>query len=108
MKEAAEYFTSYIWLFGALAFWPGLKYLVKVNPNKLTPLKWLFWLQVFWLVVTFGLVQYYKISGYQDWMHGLILPYVVGAISWVSVIVALLATGIRSKLQNREGSKGGI
>ena len=97
MREIAEFFVSFIWLFGALLFWPALKFLLKVPAEKLKFIKWLFWLQVFWLAVSFSMVQYYRLAGYKDWLHSLMLPYIVGAISWAAVIVALFVIGLSSK-----------
>jgi len=102
MNEVAGLFISFLWLFGALLFWPALKFLVKMAVDKLYLLKWIFWAQVILLIASFSLVQYYKMAGYNDWMHSLMFPYVVGAISWVAVIIALFAMGISSRQKNTQ------
>lgn len=97
MKELAEVYISALWVFGALTIWPLLRYGAKISAEKLSILKWIFLLQVFWLVASYGAIQYYRIAGYQDWLHSLMLPYVVGAISWVAVLAGLVEMGLQNK-----------
>ena len=97
MKEIAIYIFNYFWMFGALLFWPSFKFLLKIPSEKINTLKWLFWLQVFWLVASYATIQYYRIAGYKDWLHSLILPYAVGLISWIAVIIALFFIGFKNK-----------
>ncbi len=96
MKDLATIFINYFWVFGALMIWPILNYWTKVPFEKLRILMWLFWLQVFWLLASYVAIQYYRIAGYEDWLHGLILPYLVGAISWLLVVAGLLEMGFGS------------
>ena len=106
MKELAEVYISALWVFGALTIWPLLRFGAKISAEKLRILKWIFWLQVFWLAASYGAIQYYRIGGYQDWLHSLMLPYVVGAISWVAVLAALVEMGLQNRKTLNQGRGG--
>jgi len=106
MKELAEVYIFALWVFGALAIWPLLRFVAKISAEKLRILKWLFWLQVFWLIASYGAIQYYRIAGYEDWLHSLMLPYVVGAISWLAVLAGLMEMGLRNKKRLNQGQGG--
>jgi hypothetical protein len=97
MIDIATTLASYCWIFGALAVWPTLKFLVGVPSDRLCVLKWLFWLQVFWLLVSFLVVYYYRTAAHPNWLDSLLFPYLVGTISWLTVITALLALIYQSK-----------
>jgi hypothetical protein len=106
VKELAEFYISALWVFGALTIWPLLRFAAKISAEKLRILKWGFWLQVFWLIASYGAIQYYRIAGYQDWSHSLMLPYVVGAISWIAVLVGLVEMGLQNKKRLNQGRSG--
>jgi len=97
MKDIATYIMYFFWVFGALSVWPILKFWAKQPKEKINYIKWLFWVQIFWLIVSYIIINYYRSIGNQDWIHTLILPYFVGAVSWGVVILALLVIGAKSK-----------
>jgi len=97
MKDIGELFLIYFWLFGALCFWPIMRFLVMCSIERLHGLKWQFWLQVIGLAVTFGLVHYYRVAGYRDWLHAQMLPFVVGFLGWVAALLSLMVMGLRRR-----------
>ncbi|MFW2437745.1 MAG: hypothetical protein ACN4GR_00050 [Arenicellales bacterium] len=102
MKDIGELFLIGFWLFGALCFWPVMRFLVKFSVDRLRGLKWQFWLQVIGLAATFGLVHYYRVAGYRGWLHALMLPYIVGFLGWAVALLLLMLMGHR-----RRGSASG-
>jgi len=97
MIDIATTLASYWLIFGALAVWPALKFLGRIPSERLGVLKWLFWLQVFWLLISFLLMQYFRTTAHPHWLDSPIYPRLVGTTSWLTVVAALLALAYRSK-----------
>ena len=96
MKEMIEILMAIVWLFGSLCFWPIFKFFIKSDSYGVKWFKWQFWFNVFGLVFGFSLVQYYYFIGNEDWLHSLILPYAIGAISWIMAFFILVTIGVSS------------
>ncbi|MGB5540715.1 MAG: hypothetical protein WBO37_11540 [Gammaproteobacteria bacterium] len=97
IKHSLSAGLVYLLVFGALLVWPILRLRGKLPPDRLCVLKWLFWLQIFWLTVSVLATHYYHMADFKDWLHGAVYPYFVGAVSWLTVLAALLSLYFRSK-----------
>jgi hypothetical protein len=97
MHEIATAIVDACWIFGALAAWPVLRFVARLPAEKLRVLKWLFWLQVFWLLIGFLAVHYFHSMPDRAWLRTLPLPFLVGSVSWLTVLAALLAISVRSR-----------
>jgi hypothetical protein len=97
VNELAAAGVDYFWVFGALIVWPVLKFGFRIPSGNLCVLKWLFWLQVFWLMASLIAAHFYHPGGYRNWLDGFVFPYIVGTISWLTAIAALLATVFSAK-----------
>ncbi len=92
---------GYLLVFGSLLVWPAMKIWGRFPPERLCVLKWLFLLQVFWLLVSLLVIHYYHNADMRDWLRGFVYPYVVGVVSWLTVLAATLSLGIRLKKTTR-------
>jgi hypothetical protein len=92
---------GYLLVFGSLLVWPAMKFGSRFPPERLCVLKWLFLQQVFWLLVSLLVIHYYHNADMRDWLRGFVYPYVVGAVSWLTVLAALLSLGFQLKKKTR-------
>ena len=92
---------GYLLVFGALLVWPAMKFGGRLPPERLCVLKWLFLQQVFWLLVSLLVIHYYHHADMRDWLQDFVYPYVVGAVSWLTVLAALLSLGFQVKKRAR-------
>jgi len=97
MKEYTGTILVCLWLYGALVFWPVMRFLLHFPADKLRELKWQFWLQAVGLTATLGLVRYFRQTPLYDWLHSMLLPYVVGSLGWITALVILLAMAMQGK-----------
>ena len=97
IKNLSTTAASFIVVFGALPVWPVMKFVVRLPPERLCVLKWIFLLQVFWLLVSLAAIHYYHAADMTDWLRDSVYPYIIGAVSWLTVIAALLSLGISRK-----------
>lgn len=95
MNEVGQTSLLLLVLFGALFFWPVMRFVVKAPEEKIRSLKWQFWLQILGLSSTFALAQYYRVSGYRDWIHAFTLPYLVGVIGWFVALGLIISISIK-------------
>jgi hypothetical protein len=100
MNELVSPVINACWIFGALTVWPVLRFVVQVPAERLRVLKWLFWLQVCWLGIVYSVTRFTRTMADSQWLHNLPLTSLVGTVSWLTVLVALLAISVRSR-QNR-------
>lgn len=94
MREAFEIFSVILLLFGGLAFWPLVRFGAGLAGGATDWLKWQFYAHIMLLSGSFVLVQYYYAIDHPDRLHLQILPYAVGALSWMSAIVILFGSGL--------------
>jgi len=100
-RELSSTGIGYLLVFGALLIWPAMRFGGGLPPERLCVLKWLFLQQVFWLLVSLLVIHYYHHTDIRDWLHGFVYPYVVGAVSWLTVLAALLSLGFQLKKKSR-------
>ena len=91
MKEATEILIAIGWLFGALVVWPTMRFWIRSEANQVNWLRWQFSFHIVALIAAFCLVQYSYFTGNKDWLHSMVLPYFVGAISWLAALVILFS-----------------
>jgi len=94
MREAFEVFTILLLLFGGLTFWPLVRFGAGVAGGASDFLKWQFYGHILLLAGSFVLVQYYYATDHPGRLYAPMLPYAVGALSWVSALVVLFGTGL--------------
>lgn len=90
------------WIFGALGVWPILRFIAGIPGEKLRVLKWLFWLQVFWLTVSFMATDYFVSTTQAGWLGKSPFPVITGTVSWLTVIIALLGLGLRCRQSSHQ------
>lgn len=83
--------ADFILVFGALLVWPLMRLGCRHSPERFNILKWIFLLQVFWLVTSLLAVLYVHKADTLSWMRDYYYAEIVGAVSWVTVLIALLA-----------------
>jgi hypothetical protein len=55
---------------------------------------------VFWLIIVYSVTRYSRPLAGTQWLHNLPLTSLVGTVSWLTVLMALLAISVRSRQQN--------
>lgn len=97
MNPTLEIAFILTWLFGALVFWPMMRFALNYPPQLLVGFKLQFFIQLIGLVVGFCLVYYYWASGNRDWLHAWIFPYSAGLLGWIAAIVAFCALAAKRR-----------
>ena len=103
MREAFDIATIVLLLFGGLAFWPLVRFGAGLSGGAADWLKWQFHAHILFLAGAFVLVQYGHATARPDWIHLQILPYVVGALSWLSALVILFSGGLWRRIGRGPG-----
>lgn len=103
MREAFDIFTMLLLLFGGLAFWPMVRFGGGLSGGVATWLKWQFYTHIMLLAGSFVLVQYYYAIEHPDRLHLQILPYMIGALSWMSALVILFGSGLWRRIGKDPG-----
>ena len=94
MREAFEIFSIILLLFGGLAFWPLVRFGAGLTGGASDWLKWQFYAHIMLLAGSFVVVQYYYAIEHPDRPHSLFLPYLIGALSWMSALIILFGSGL--------------
>ncbi len=104
MREAFGIFSIVLLLFGGLAFWPLVRYGAGQADGAAVWLKWQFYCHIALLAGAFVPVLYYYAIEHPDRLHVLILPYAVGALSWMSALAILIGAGIWRRIGKKSGA----
>jgi hypothetical protein len=103
MREAFEIFSIILLLFGGLAFWPLVRFGSGLSGGASDWLKWQFFAHIIVLAGSFVVVQYYYAIEHPDRLHSRILPYMIGALSWISALVILFGSGLWRRIGKGPG-----
>ena len=103
MREAFEIFSIILLLFGGLAFWPLVRFGARLTGGATDWLKWQFHAHILLLAGSFVLVQYYFVTEHPDRLHLQILPYMIGAVSWMSALIILFGSGLWRRIGKDPG-----
>jgi len=90
MKEILSTILAVLILFGGLIMWPWMRKVLGVDDRRVKWLKTLFFTHIVLLVASFALVYYSYLTS-PDWLHSLILPYFIGALSLIVSFILLVA-----------------
>ena len=85
MNEHLSYILAIALVFGGLAIWPLMRKLLGINDGRVKWLKGIFFAHIILMLLSFGMVHYCYYTSL-DWLHCLILPYLVGLLSYVASI----------------------
>ena len=101
MEDSIKYIASYLLagatLFSGLFFWPLFRRWLILGDPRILWLRTVFFGHIILLLASFGLVYFYWASGNRDWLHSLLFPYAVGALSVVASLVVLFVGNFYAK-----------
>jgi drug/metabolite transporter (DMT)-like permease len=99
-QSAASGIAIVLLVFGSLSVWPLLRLFGHAS-SELEMLRLLFLANALCLAAAFCWVLYLYFSGAREWIHGLAVPYLVGALFWLAAISALIAWAIEQRALRR-------
>jgi hypothetical protein len=100
MSDAFHIFSIILLLFGGLAFWPLVRFGAGLSGGASDWLKWQFHAHVLLLAGSFVLIQDASTAERPDWRNLHILPYAIGAFSWVAALIILFGGGLWRRVGN--------
>lgn len=94
LQQSVGIASSLLLLFGGLAFWPLIRFGAGRAGGATELLKWQFYVQIMLLAASFLAVQYFSALSVNAGINARILPYSVGAFSWIAALIILFGTGL--------------
>lgn len=105
LQEALSVFSALLLLFGALAFWPLVRFGSGIADGPAVLLKWQFYTHIMLLAGSLVLLQYFYVIGHPARMHLQILPYAIGGLSWIAALIILFGTELWRQLGERRSGR---
>jgi len=98
VQEAFSVISALLVLFGGLAFWPLVRFGGGLSGGAADLLKWQFYTHIFLLAGAFVLLQYYGVIGHPYGVPLHIVPYAIGAVSWMAALIVMFGGGLWRRL----------